>query len=77
MNGIICIPHEWAPRPHQMAAWKYLEAGGKRTVLVWHRRTGKDSAAGNWFAVTVSQHVSFSSHGLMEASRRQRLFVMA
>jgi len=34
---------------------KYFADGGKRAVLVWHRRSGKDSLAMNWTAI--------SSHG--------------
>ena len=36
------LPHEWAPRDYQIPAWEYLEGGGKRACLVWHRRAGKD-----------------------------------
>lgn len=32
----------WRPRPYQMAAWKAWEKGCKRTLLIWHRRSGKD-----------------------------------
>jgi len=32
----------WKPRPHQMALWQYLQAGGDRAMAVWHRRAGKD-----------------------------------
>jgi phage terminase large subunit len=32
----------WKPRPYQKAAWDYLQAGGKRAFLLWHRRSGKD-----------------------------------
>jgi hypothetical protein len=34
--------NKWEPRPYQQAAWDYLQAGGKRAYLVWHRRSGKD-----------------------------------
>ncbi|HEX3412868.1 MAG TPA: hypothetical protein VHT00_14205 [Stellaceae bacterium] len=37
------LPHNgWLPRPHQMALWQHLQAGGKRAMAVWHRRAGKD-----------------------------------
>lgn len=40
------IPYNWAPRDHyQMPAWEYLEAGGKRADLCWHRKSGKDLLA--------------------------------
>jgi hypothetical protein len=34
--------NKWQPRQYQQAAWDYLQAGGKRVYLVWHRRAGKD-----------------------------------
>lgn len=71
--SVIRIPYDWTPRPHQLPACKYLEGGGKRAVLVWHRRTGKASTAGNWLAITLTQHASLSSYGLPGISRRQRL----
>jgi hypothetical protein len=30
----------WKPRPYQKAAWGYLQAGGKRAFLLWHRWQG-------------------------------------
>lgn len=38
----ILLPNGWKPRPYQLAAWSYLEKGGKHAELVWHRRSGKD-----------------------------------
>lgn len=38
----IRLPYQWAPRPYQQSVWKYLSAGGKRAVLKWPRRHGKD-----------------------------------
>ena len=40
--------HDWTPRPHQMALWRYLNNGGKRAVAVWHRRAGKDDVCLHW-----------------------------
>jgi phage terminase large subunit len=36
------LPYKWKPRPYQQDAWDYLSGGGKRAVLKWHRRSGKD-----------------------------------
>jgi len=33
---------KWTPRSYQKKAWDYLQAGGKRAFLLWHRRSGKD-----------------------------------
>jgi phage terminase large subunit len=41
----IVIPNNWRPRPYQMAAWSYLENGGRHAELCWHRRSGKDEVS--------------------------------
>jgi phage terminase large subunit len=38
----IKLPHQWKPRPYQQPLWNYLGRGGKRAVVRWHRRSGKD-----------------------------------
>ena len=38
----ITLPYLWKPRPYQAGAWRYLAEGGKRLVMRWHRRAGKD-----------------------------------
>lgn len=38
----LSLPYHWTPRPYQVPVWSYLEHGGKRAVLNWHRRSGKD-----------------------------------
>ena len=35
----------WKPRPYQMPAWEAWERGIKRSLLIWHRRAGKDEVA--------------------------------
>lgn len=44
------LPYQWSPRPYQEKLWWSLEAGIKRAVCVWHRRSGKDLTAINWCA---------------------------
>jgi len=46
----LTIPYGWEPRPYQLPAWRALEEGIKRAVLVWHRRAGKDLWTLNWLA---------------------------
>ena len=43
----------WQPRPYQMAAWKYLEGGGRHAELVFHRRAGKDELCLHHTAVSA------------------------
>ena len=39
----ITLPHNWEARGYQKPLWDYLAAGGKRAVVSWHRRSGKDA----------------------------------
>jgi hypothetical protein len=39
------LPNGWSPRPYQEPVWRFLNNGGKRACLIWHRRAGKDSLA--------------------------------
>lgn len=41
---------DWRPRNYQQALWNYLEGGGKRSAICWHRRAGKDLFAINRIA---------------------------
>jgi phage terminase large subunit len=45
MPRIISIPNGFMPRPYQEAAMRYFDSGGKRAIVVWHRRGGKDLTA--------------------------------
>lgn len=48
----VTIPaNGWRPRPYQMPAWAAWERGIKRSLLVWHRRAGKDELSLQKFAV--------------------------
>ena len=40
----ILIPNNWKPRAYQLPFFRYFALGGKRAVLVWPRRHGKDDA---------------------------------
>ena len=46
----IQVPYKWQPRPYQMPLWEYLEKGGRRASICWHRRAGKDNLSINWIA---------------------------
>lgn len=37
------LPYNWGPRDYQRPLWDYLKGGGKRAVVSWHRRSGKDA----------------------------------
>lgn len=38
----IDLPNNWSPRFYQKPLWDYLASEGKRAVVAWHRRSGKD-----------------------------------
>lgn len=70
--AIVRLPNNWVPRPYQLPTWKYLEAGGKRAVEVWHRRAGKDEVALHFTAVSAVQEPGNYWHMLPEYSHARR-----
>lgn len=54
----------WYPRDHQMALWDYLTRGGKRAVVIWHRRAGKDEVALHHAATEAMRRVGNYWHAL-------------
>lgn len=73
MNDVIQMPNQWAPRPYQMAAWQYLQDGGKRAVCVWHRRAGKDLMSINHTATAAVQRVGLYWHLLPTYSQGRKI----
>jgi hypothetical protein len=68
----IILPNRWQPRGYQRRLWRYLEAGGKRAVAVWHRRAGKDEVCLHWAACAAMQRVGNYWHMLPEASQARK-----
>lgn len=66
------FPHDWKPRYYQQKAWDYLDGGGKRACLIWHRRSGKDDLALNWAAKAAHLRVGEYWHMLPEASQARK-----
>ena len=56
------LPYQWSPRPYQEKLWWSLEAGTKRSVCVWHRRSGKDLTALNWAVPQTFNRVGLYWH---------------
>lgn len=52
MTSII-IPNKWKPRPYQLPVLSYFARGGKRAVLVWPRRHGKDDTCMHLTAIQL------------------------
>jgi len=69
----IVLPHNnWRPRPYQMAAWKYLENGGRHAELIFHRRAGKDEICLHWAAIAAHQRPASYWHLLPMASQARK-----
>ena len=69
----IRLPHnEWTPRPHQIELWKYLQAGGKRAMAVWHRRAGKDEVALHHAAMSMMKRPGNYWHCLPQYSQSRK-----
>lgn len=68
----IQLPNNWKPRPYQLKAWSYLENGGKRCCLIWHRRSGKDEVALHWGAIGAFQRVGNYWHMLPKANQARK-----
>lgn len=49
------LPNNWVPRDDQRPLWYYLQKGGKRAVVVAHRRWGKDDCALHYTATQAIQ----------------------
>lgn len=69
----ITIPNDWKPRPYQLPFWRYMENGGNRAVLVWHRRAGKDSTAINWTAWDAMKNVGLYWHMAPEQKQVRKI----
>lgn len=71
----IVMPYNYVPRDYQIPAWQYMQAPqelynkqtgqvnrGKRAVMVWHRRAGKDFTAINICATKMLERVGLYWH---------------
>ena len=68
----ITLPNEWEPRAYQVNAWKALQSGVKRAVLIWHRRAGKDDLCLHFTATQIFQRVGTYWHMLPQASQARK-----
>jgi len=55
-----------------MPLWTHLEAGGKRSVAVWHRRAGKDEICLQWACIAAHQRPASYWHMLPEAAHARK-----
>ena len=68
----IVLPYNWNPRPYQQPAWDYLSSGGKRCVLKFHRRAGKDEIFLNHVACAAHERVGNYWYMLPEFSQARK-----
>lgn len=68
----IRLPNNWKPRDYQRPAWDYLEAGGKRAVVIAHRRWGKDEVALHRTAVAMHERPGVYWHLLPQAAQARK-----
>lgn len=72
-SKVIEIPNNWTPRDYQLPAWQYLEGGGTRAELIWHRRSGKDALALNWTASAAHRRIGTYWHLLPTAKQARKV----
>ena len=69
----IRLPHNgWTPRAYQMDFWQYMINGGKRAVLRFHRRAGKDAMSMHWTAYAMMLKPGNYWHLLPEANQARK-----
>ncbi len=64
---------QWEPRLYQRHLWDYLDGGGTRACVIWHRRSGKDDVALNWAARAAHLRVGEYWHMLPEAVQGRKV----
>ena len=62
----------WRPRDYQMPLWRFLELGGKRACVIWHRRSGKDDVCLHWACEYLHRRVGEVWHMLPEANQARK-----
>ena len=70
---VIDIPCGWVPRPDQRTLWDYLEWGGKRAVMVAHRRWGKDDVALHFTATQMIERPGNYWHMLPQYNQARKV----
>jgi hypothetical protein len=68
----VTLPNDWRPRDYQLPVWRYLERGGKRAAIAWHRRAGKDDLALHWAACAAMRRTGSYWHMLPEAAQARK-----
>lgn len=72
MTRVRIPAHGWQPRAYQLPVLSYFADGGKRAVLVMHRRAGKDELSLQIMAIQALSRVGSYLYMLPEASHVRR-----
>jgi len=62
----------WRPRDYQLPLWSYFESGGKRAIVAWHRRAGKDECMMHHLAISAMTKPATYWHMLPEAAQARK-----
>lgn len=71
-QNVIELPSGWRTRKYQDNLWNYLNNGGKRAIVLWHRRAGKDDVALHWTATAAMRRPGNYWHMLPEAAQARK-----
>lgn len=69
----VTLPFNFKFRPYQVNPWMYLQNGGKRAALVYHRRAGKDLLALHYTATAAHQRIGNYWHMLPTAKQARKV----
>jgi phage terminase large subunit len=69
----IRMPYDWWPRSYQLPVLQALDGGCKRALLLWHRKSGKDTTALNWAANYMVQRPTSLLYMLPEFGQAKRI----
>ena len=72
MTGLVRIPNNWNPRPYQLPVLRYFANGGKRAVLQWSRRLGKDDVSMHHTAMAMLGKIGTYWHMLPEYTQARK-----
>ena len=72
MTRIRLPANGWRPRDYQLPLWSYFESGGKRAIVAWHRRAGKDECMMHHLAISAMTKPATYWHMLPEAAQARK-----
>src|SRR5687768_14839030 len=66
------LPNQWSPRDYQRPLWRYMHNGGKRAIVIWPRRHGKDDVALHFAAMSAMERVGVYWHLLPQHNQARK-----